>query len=72
MPPTTRYLCLKDTRAERVGNTVFFRHKYLTIPTITNADTLLIAAQYMKSTLEKGTTQTLQTTEAVKELMQIF
>ena len=63
---------IKDTRAERVGNTVFFKHKYLTMPTITNADALLIAAKSMESALEKGTTQTLQTTEAVKKLMKIF
>ena len=36
---------LKDTRAKRVGSTVFFKHKYLTMPTITNADALLIVTK---------------------------
>ena len=38
---------VKQTRSTRIGNTVFFKHKYLTMPTITNADALLTAAQDM-------------------------
>ena len=45
---TEHYRChrvwLKDTRHERVGDTVFFKHKYLTMPTLTPADAMLKAA----------------------------
>ena len=51
------YMCykiwVKKTRSEQIGNTVFFKHKYLTMPTITNVDALLIAAKDM-STAVKG------------------
>lgn len=42
------------------------------MPTITNADALLHAAKDMTTALEGGIAQTLQTKEAVKQLMQIF
>ena len=63
---------IKSTRSERIGNTVFFKHKYLTMPTITNADALLIAANDMQNALKGGVPQSLQTTAAVKQLMKIF
>ena len=49
---------VKDTRSVRVGNTVFFKHKYLTIPTLTNADALVNAANDLKLALEGGIPQT--------------
>ena len=63
---------IKKTRSERIGNTVFFKHKYLTMPTITNADALLIAAKDMSTALEGGVTKSLETVDAVKKLMEIF
>ena len=41
---------VKDTKSVRVGNTVFFKHKYLTMPTLTNADALVNAANDLKAT----------------------
>ena len=35
---------VKDTKSVRIGNTVFFKHKYLTMHTVTAADALLKAA----------------------------
>ena len=35
---------ISDTRHTQVCNTVFFKHKYLTMPTITAADALIRAA----------------------------
>ena len=61
-----------DTRCVRVGNTVFFKHKYLTMPTITNADSLLQAASNMTTALQGGVAQSLETTDAIKALMEIF
>ena len=34
---------IKETRSIRTGNTVFFKHKYLTMPTITPGDAVLKA-----------------------------
>ena len=42
---------VKDTKNVRVGNTVFFKHKYLTMPTLTNADALVNAANDLKAAL---------------------
>jgi hypothetical protein len=61
-----------DTRNVRVGNTVFFKHKYLTMPTITNADSLLQAASNMSTALQGGVAQSLETTDAIEALMKIF
>ena len=56
----------------RVGNTVFFKHKYLTLPSITAGDALLKAAVDLKETIEKKVSKTLETEEALKTLMDIF
>ena len=50
------YRCHKswitETRGVRVGNTVFFKHKYLTMPTITTADAILTAARDLQDALD--------------------
>ena len=44
---------INKTLGTRKGNTVFFKHKYLTMPTITPGDALLKAAVELKETIEK-------------------
>ena len=61
----------KDTRAVRVSETVFFKHNYLTIPTITPEAVSLKAAEYLKKAIEGNIPQFLQTKEGVKQLMKI-
>ena len=34
---------VKKTRSERISDTVFFKHKYITQPTVTPADTIVKA-----------------------------
>jgi hypothetical protein len=63
---------ISDTRSTRIGNTVFFKHKYLTMPTMTNADALLKAAQDMTTAMKGGVPQSNETVDAIKALMQIF
>jgi len=63
---------VKNTRSVRVGNTIFFKHKYLTMPTLTTADALLKAAHDMTTALLGGVTTTNQSAEALKQLMDIF
>ena len=55
-----------------MGPIVFFKHKYLTAPTLTPADALTIAADNLAETMKgmlpkKGLTQ-----EAIEKLMEIF
>ena len=56
---------IKEMRSERIRNTVIFKHNYLTMPTITNADAVLIAAKDLQTALKGGIPQALQTTAAV-------
>jgi len=63
---------IDKTLGTRCGNTVFFKHKYLTMPTITSGDALVKAAIDLKDTIEKNVSKTLETEEALKTLMQIF
>ena len=56
----------------RCGNTAFFKHKYLTMPTITAGYALLKAAIDLKDIIEKNVSKTLETEEALKMLMDIF
>ena len=63
---------IKAMRSKRIGHTVFFKHKYLTMPTITNADALLITAKDLQTALKGGVPQALQLTAAVRQLMEIF
>ena len=50
------YRCHKnwitETKHVRIGNTVFFKHKYLTMPTITIADMILTATKDLQDALE--------------------
>ena len=63
---------IKETQSKIIGNAVFFKHKYLTMSTITNADVLLNAANGLQTTLKDGILQAPQTTAAVRQLIQIF
>ena len=47
---------IKDTRSVRTGATVFFKHKYLTMPTVTTSDALIKAAEDMSQAV-KGSFQ---------------
>ena len=50
------YRCHKcwitETKGIQKGNTVFFKHKYLTMPTITPADAILTATRDLQEALE--------------------
>ena len=63
---------MKDTRSVRIGNTVFFKNKYLTMPTITQGDALLKAAQDMNTAILGGIAQPSETHNAIMTSMSIF
>ena len=45
-------LFAKSTRAERVSDTVFFKHRYLTQPIVSPEDTIVAAAQQLTTALK--------------------
>ena len=63
---------VKETNSERVGDTIFYKHKYLTMPTKTKADAIEEAAKDLKKTLEGGIPQTNIDKEVIEKLMEIF
>ena len=62
----------KETKSVRIGNTVFFKHKYLTMPTITPGDAVLKAAEDLKRALLKNMPKSSETEEGIQQLMKIF
>ena len=63
---------VKDTRSERVGQTVFFKHKYITQPRITTADALLRASEDICDALLNTAPTSKKTRSAVDALIDIF
>ena len=63
---------ITDTRHSRSCNTVFFKHKYLTMPTITPADALIRAADDLTEALAGVVPPPNMTRDAVDQLMTIF
>jgi len=63
---------ITDTHHARVCNTVFFKHKYLTMPTITPANALIRAADDLMDALTGVVPPPNMTRDAVDQLMTIF
>ena len=56
---------IKETRSKRLSNTVDFKHKRITNPSITNADKVMLAIQEVMKTIKGmgGQSATLETQE---------
>ena len=65
---------VKETRAERISDTVWFRHKYITNPSLTTADYIVNAANDLAQALDKNQPQALKPSskEALSQLAKIF
>ena len=63
---------ISDTRHTRVCDTVFFKHKYLTMPTITPADALIKAADNLVDAISGVIPRNSITEDAVLQLMAIY
>jgi len=64
---------ITSTKSERVTDTIFFKHKYLTHPTITPEDAIIRAAEDLKQALRgKLSTRGNQRFEAIEQLRAIF
>ena len=48
---------ITETKVIRTGNTVFFKHKYLIMPTITPADAIMNATRYLQEAREGDSPQ---------------
>jgi hypothetical protein len=64
------YIC--DTRHNQVCDTVFFRHMYLTMPTITPADTLIKALDKLMDAILGIIPKNSITKDAILQLMSIY
>ena len=53
---------MTDTRSTRVSATVYHKHKYLTTPTVTDADRVLAAAQKLSEEIKGRMPQHLSAT----------
>ena len=61
-----------DTRHTRMCSTVFFKHKYLTMPSLTPADALIRAADNLTTALAGVIPPPSMTTDAIAQLVNIF
>ncbi len=70
------YRCHKiyitDTKHSRICETVFFKHKYLTMPNFTPADALIKAADNLVDTINGIMPKNSVTLDAVEQLMEIY
>jgi len=71
-----RYRCqevyITDTKHSRICKTVFFRHKYLTMPSFTPADALIKASDNLVDTINGIMQKNKVTSDAVEQLMEIY
>ena len=63
---------ISDTKHSRICETVFFKHKYLTMPSFTPADALITAADNLVDTINGIIPKHTVTSDAVEQLMEIF
>jgi hypothetical protein len=71
----THVIFAKKTRAKRLADTVFFKHKYITLPTITPVDAIVNAYNKLRQAIQglqhsKDDTH-LEALERIKNIMQL-
>ena len=63
---------VKDNNKVWIRNTVFFKHQYLTIPTVTTADALLNAAEDLTKEFDGNIPQSNPSRETTERFMGLF
>ncbi len=63
---------ITDTKHSRIRETVFFKHKYLTMPNFTPADALIKAADTLVDTINGIMPKNSVTLDAVEQLVEIY
>ena len=66
------HIYIKETKNIRVGEKVFFKHKCLTQPSITQSDALIKAAEDVSQALKNKLPDQELTQTTVQQLIQIF
>jgi hypothetical protein len=61
-------ICVTKTRATRVSDTVFFKHQYITYPTVSPENLVVAAAQQLTSALKGNILAGNETVEALKKV----
>jgi hypothetical protein len=63
---------ITDTKHSRICKTVFFKHKYLTMPSFTPVDALITAVDNLVDTVSGIIPKHTVTSDAVDQLMEIY
>ena len=63
---------VRETKSARIGQTVFFKHKYLTQPRMTETDALIRDSDELCTALQNAAPESNAMETAVNALMQIF
>ena len=63
---------IKKTRPERVTDTVFFKHKYLTNPEVTPEDKVVATAQILTQAMKVNLTGESKEMEALEKVAEMF
>ena len=75
-PSWEHYRChevwIQETKAKRVGQTVFFKSKHITQPFLTMADALILTGEKLAQALSGAAPHGEATEAAVKQLMEIY
>jgi hypothetical protein len=63
---------ITKTRATRISGTVFFKHQYITNPTVSPESHVVVAAQQLTTTLKGNIPAGNETAEALKKVSKLF
>ena len=63
---------IPETKGTRTCKTVFFKHKFLTMPTLTTADALIRAADSLTEAIDRADPKPGMTRDAIDQLISIF
>ena len=63
---------IPDTKGTQTCETVFFKHKYLTMPTLTTADALIRAADSLTAAIDRTNPKPGMTRDDIDQLINIF
>ena len=63
---------ITKTRATRISDTVFFKHQYITNPTLSPESHVVVAAQQLSTALQGNILAGNETAEALKKVSNLF
>jgi hypothetical protein len=66
------WVYITKTRAMRISNTVFFKHQYITNPTVSPESHVVAAAQQLTTALKGNIPAGNETAEALKKVSELF